>query len=63
MDSVERAVLSVATLLLAISASVILWNELGHSAPGGFLPRWRDYLGIGMTIGGLVVLLTWLWAS
>ena len=30
---------------------------------GGFLTGWRDILGLTVTLGGLAVLLTWLWVA
>ncbi len=58
----QTAVLAVGTSMLAVAASVILWRELERGAEGRFLQGWRDVLGIGVTLGGLVVLLTWLWS-
>jgi hypothetical protein len=63
MDSLQTAVLVLATVILAVAAGVILWRELGRGAEGGFLQGWRDLSGLGATLGGLVVILTWLWAT
>lgn len=63
MDSLETAVLAAATTIIAVAALTILWRELSHTAQGGFLQRWRDYVGIGATLGGLAFLVTWLWVS
>lgn len=57
----QTTVLALGTSMLAVSAFVILWRELGRGAEGGFLQGWRDVLGIAVTFGGLVILLTWLW--
>lgn len=63
VDSLERFVLIVATALLVVAASVVLWREAGRGAEGGFISGWRDFLGLVVTLGGLAVLLTWLWST
>jgi hypothetical protein len=63
VDALQTSVLVVATSLVAVAAAVILWRELGRGAEGGFLEGWRDRFGLAMTLGGLAVLLTWLWAA
>ena len=63
MSTLETTVLGSATTLIAFAGAVILWRELGRGTEGGFLTGWRDLLGLALTLGGLVVLLTWLWAA
>ncbi len=63
MSALQTTVLTAGTALLAVSSAVIVWREMSSSAEGRFLRSWRDYLGLATTIGGLVVLLTWLWST
>ena len=63
VDSSQIIALSFATLIVAVASGVILWREMGRGAEGGFLPGWRDRLGLAATLGGLAVLLTWIWSA
>ena len=63
MDGLQTTILALATAVIALAAAVILWRELGNGAEGGFLTGWRNILGLTVTLGGLAVLLTWLWVA
>ena len=63
VDTPQVVVLVLATVIVAVASAGILWREMGRGAEGGFLPGWRDRLGLAATLGGLAVLLTWIWSA
>jgi hypothetical protein len=63
VSALQTTILAIGTVLIAVSGGVIAWRGLRPSAEGGSIQTWRDLLGLLLTLAGLAVLVTWLWAS